>query len=292
MEFEQMEQLLCIQKEKTLSRASSALNISQPALSRSMQRLEKELNVELFVRTRNRIELSETGKLAAEQFAGLLKHKEEVIQALQECYQQNRTVNICGCAPAVCYGIKAVLEKNSPHLQVNVSVLNDETQILDALEKGQIQGAVIPHKLHLKNMLCEYLTEENLYACLPADHPLAGKTEISFGDLNGQSILQYSNVGFWFERTKRNVPDSRLLIQTSRKSLSEISAASSLIRFKTNLSLQGKQNLSGRIAVPIADPDAKARFYLICPARDMQLFDGLNHFLETLDWSEVFAAME
>ena len=48
----------------TLSAAAEQLHISQPALSRSMQRLEAELQVTLFTRQKNRIELNECGRMA------------------------------------------------------------------------------------------------------------------------------------------------------------------------------------------------------------------------------------
>ena len=49
-ELNQLEQLLAIEKYKTISKAAEHLNISQPALSRSIQRLEEELEVTLFER--------------------------------------------------------------------------------------------------------------------------------------------------------------------------------------------------------------------------------------------------
>lgn len=47
-ELIQLEQLLAIEKYETLSKTSEALNLSQPALSRSMQRLEKELQFSVY----------------------------------------------------------------------------------------------------------------------------------------------------------------------------------------------------------------------------------------------------
>ena len=63
-ELVQLEQLLAIAKYDTLSKASEELLISQPALSRSMQRLEDELQVPLFNRQKNKITFNENGKIA------------------------------------------------------------------------------------------------------------------------------------------------------------------------------------------------------------------------------------
>ena len=55
IEFYQLEQLVTIAKEGTLSKAAEVLLISQPALTRSIQRLEDDLNIKLFDRKKNKI---------------------------------------------------------------------------------------------------------------------------------------------------------------------------------------------------------------------------------------------
>lgn len=55
IEFYQLEQLVTIAKEGTLSKAAEVLLISQPALTRSIQRLEDDLNIKLFDRKKNQI---------------------------------------------------------------------------------------------------------------------------------------------------------------------------------------------------------------------------------------------
>ena len=65
-EIYQLEQLLAFAECGTLSGAAERLHLSQPALSRSMQRLEAELQVPLFQRQKNKIEFNENGRMAAD----------------------------------------------------------------------------------------------------------------------------------------------------------------------------------------------------------------------------------
>ena len=51
IELNQLEQLIYIAENKTISKAAKELLISQPALSRSMQRLESDLGVEAYPET-------------------------------------------------------------------------------------------------------------------------------------------------------------------------------------------------------------------------------------------------
>ena len=54
MELDQLRQMIAIEEAGTMSAAADVLSLSQPALSRSVQRLEAELGAELFDRGRNR----------------------------------------------------------------------------------------------------------------------------------------------------------------------------------------------------------------------------------------------
>ena len=57
LETNQLSQLITVADTKTLSKAAEILHISQPALTRSIQKLESELNVTLFDRQKNKITL-------------------------------------------------------------------------------------------------------------------------------------------------------------------------------------------------------------------------------------------
>jgi DNA-binding transcriptional LysR family regulator len=66
VELKQLQQLIASAENETVSKAAEILHISQPALSLSIQRLETELEVTLFDRTKNKITLNENGMVALE----------------------------------------------------------------------------------------------------------------------------------------------------------------------------------------------------------------------------------
>ena len=74
IEINQLKQLVCIARNKTISKASKELLISQPALSRSMQRLEDDLDVELFEHYKNKVILNKNGELA-------VKHAKKILSS-------------------------------------------------------------------------------------------------------------------------------------------------------------------------------------------------------------------
>lgn len=72
IELYQLEQLVCIAEKKTISNAAQELLISQPALSRSMQRLEEDFNVQLFDHYKNKVVLNKNGELAVKRAKDIL----------------------------------------------------------------------------------------------------------------------------------------------------------------------------------------------------------------------------
>mgnify|MGYP002466704838 CR=1 FL=1 len=78
----QLEQLLMIAERGTLSGAAEQQHLSQSALSRSMQRLEREIGVPLFLRRKNRIELNENGRLAVEYAKKILDQTHDMVAGI------------------------------------------------------------------------------------------------------------------------------------------------------------------------------------------------------------------
>ena len=63
MELKQLRYFLVISECENMSEAAEKLHISQPALSLAVKKLEEELEVSLFKRTKNSIALNDNGKL-------------------------------------------------------------------------------------------------------------------------------------------------------------------------------------------------------------------------------------
>ena len=78
-----LKQLAVIAKNRTLSEAAEELGVTQSALSKSMQKLEQLLGVELFERRKNRITLNERGLYAAKLSEKLIIANEEAVEKIR-----------------------------------------------------------------------------------------------------------------------------------------------------------------------------------------------------------------
>lgn len=99
-ELNQLRQLVTIAETGTLSNAAELLHISQPALSRSVQKLEAEWNVTLFDRRKNRVTLNKTGELAVQYARQVLTDADQMTQAVQAFDRSQHSIAVGSCAPA------------------------------------------------------------------------------------------------------------------------------------------------------------------------------------------------
>ena len=188
MELNQIRQLLAIERHGTLSAAAAELSTSQPVLTRSMQKLEREWGVELFSRTKNRVELNEAGRLAVEYARPILSASENLAQRMDAYRRSLITVSIGSCAPGPMWLIASELIG-----QVSGKILSSELQTEDILTEGLLTGTyhliILNHPWYQNNVVCrEYLTER-LFVSLPVAHPLASKTEVRLDELSGRTML-------------------------------------------------------------------------------------------------------
>lgn len=98
-----LEQLIAFNDFGTLSKAAEQLNISQPALTRSMQRLEDELGIQLFIRTKNRMTLTDTGYYTVSQARQLLRHTDDFYQKIHQYALQQVVLYVGASAPGLLY---------------------------------------------------------------------------------------------------------------------------------------------------------------------------------------------
>lgn len=287
MDLQQLIQLVTIADLKTLSKAAEELLISQPALTRSIQRLEEELDVQLFDRKKNKITLNDNGKLAVEYARRILDESNNMINQLRIYDRSKRMINIGSCAPAPIWGLEYIFHQLYPDIKATSHLDSNETLLLEGLENHEYSIIVINHPLENENYECLKLFDENLYLTVPPAHPLAMCKEISFSDLNGESILLLSTIGFWNEICLKMLPDSHLLFQDNHDIFDELANVSALPNFSSNITMISHINKRNRVFIPITDKEAYASYYVIFSKKDRKIFNPIKDLVNQIDWKKI-----
>jgi DNA-binding transcriptional LysR family regulator len=183
---------LCIARTGSVGSAASSLSLTQPAVSRTLRRLEMQLGVSLFVRHATGMQLTAFGKT-------LLPHAElmeaEALRAVEEIRLlkgASRGLARIGIVPSVAVdllprAISAVLEQ-SPGIQIQV-VEGPGDQLADALGRGQIDFAVaaMGREPIDSNVVATPLMEDEVCVVARAGHFIFGKTPLAIADLAAES---------------------------------------------------------------------------------------------------------
>lgn len=108
-----------------------------------------------------------------------------------------------------------------------------------------------------------YWESEELYFSLPSNNLLINKKELSFKDLDGQTMLLYKNIGFWKERVLKHMPHTHFIIENNRHDFLKLLDHSDFVCFTTDLAIE-EGILKNRVIKEISNPEALVPFYICC----------------------------
>lgn len=283
IELNQLEQLICIAKNKTISKAAQELLISQPALSRSMQRLENDLGVELFDHYKNKIELNKNGELVVKHAQKIIKSIQTMVDDVQEFDRSFHTISIATCSPAPMWDIEPLIQEIYPQMNIQTKVL-EQKELLTKLKEKEYQLIITPEQVDDSQYVCIPYIEEDLLLSLPLNHPLTSKKEIKFHDLDGQTMLLYSNIGFWHDLHMQKTPKTKYLLQEERLTFNEIVKASTLPSYTSNLSIKREGKMADRVILPINEEEAHVTYYVVMLKENKkkykELIDKIDHYYD------------
>lgn len=261
MELEQLRHLVAIEEAGTLSAAAKELHLTQPSLSRSMQRLEADLGQELFARTRNRVALNEAGRLAVRQAREVLAAERRMRDAFDLLSRRQRTVKVGSIAPAPTWNLTARIVERYPGTIFEPDIV-DEPVIEKRLFDRSIDLAITRRPIALPNCDCVPLMTESLSLAAPMGSRFAAMPSVSWSDIDGETFLVFEQIGFWRDVCEEAMPDANIIYQKDREVFVQLLASSDLLAFTTDAPQNRAPSLV-RAAVPIRDASAHATFYLV-----------------------------
>ena len=249
-------------EEGTTLKASEKLNVSQPSVTKAIQKLEYELGINLFDRSPNKIVLNENGRVISEYIKDAISIDKRIREKAKELKQKSLTIHIEMTAPGPTFKYPNFFyfDKDSNPQTLEIK---DERKCINDVLSGFADVAFINSKIQIESIYCEKILDEKLYVYLPKKHFLAMKTEgVTFEELDGQSFLIAKDLGPWDRIVETHLKKSKFFRQ-EQENLSEIVSASSIPGFVTNISLKFRDDPI-RIAIPIMSEDATIPFYAIC----------------------------
>ena len=275
LEIYLLEQLDAFARHGTLLRAAEELHISQPALSRSMKKIEEQLGVQIFDRQNSKISLNETGKLAAVHAARVLQADREMIERVIAFDRSRRTISVGSCAPFPLQELIPVMQDNMIGMAITSEIVDDDNRLISGLNSHIYQFVILHENAEDADFFCQRYFDEKLYVTISKDHPLAGRESVSFDDLKDTRILVSAGVGFWMDVCREKIPEKNLLIQKNTEAMSELINMSSVPFFNSDRMMERGYMLTDRVTVPITDSEAKVTYYIACLSEDKRKYSSV-----------------
>lgn len=274
IEIHLLEQLDAFAQTGTLSAAAKKLHTSQPALTRSMKKLEDELGVTLFIRGKNHLMLNETGKIAAEYASRVLKEDEYFEEKVISFDRSLHTLSIGYCSPIPQRVLTPIINSIFEGMTISAD-MTDDKNFLKKLETRTYQLAVLHEKPEDDKFYAKKCGHEDLYISLRPSDPLTFYPEIHLSDLDGKSILLLSRIGFWRYTAHAKTKQTHYLLQVDEESFNELARESDFPCFSSSFYLRRGRKLPGRINVALSDPECHTDYYLACLKSEQKRFGKL-----------------
>lgn len=184
LEFQQLSYFLAVARSNNFTRAAEELGVSQSSLSRSIQKLERQIGEPLFDRNPRSVTLTELGELLAGRAKQILALVEDTFAELSEsgAHGRVRLAVIPTIAPYLLPSVLSDFAQAYPN--VSVVVQEDTTQnILKLCNRGEIDLAILALPITTKYLEVEPLFDEELVLVMPNGHELEKKKRIRLADV-------------------------------------------------------------------------------------------------------------
>jgi LysR family transcriptional regulator, benzoate and cis,cis-muconate-responsive activator of ben and cat genes len=182
--------VLALAREGNFHRAAKQLHITQPALTRKINELEKQLGVKLFVRTYHRLDLTPAGRLFIPEAEASIQHAERAFELARRQAQIETGPMRVGYSPCIHGDLAPLLERWQLE---NVCGL-----VLEAAWTSELVERVIRGRVHIgfgvlpiveEELWVSPVAREPMSLCVPKNHRLAQKPAIPARELDREIVF-------------------------------------------------------------------------------------------------------
>jgi LysR family hydrogen peroxide-inducible transcriptional activator len=192
MTITQLQYDLAVAEHKNFTLAAEKCFVTQPTLSMQIQKVEEELNIQIFDRTKKPIQLTDIGQKIVNQAKNIVNEADRMKDIVE---QQKGFIGgefKLGIIPTVMPTLLPMFlntfVKKYPKVKLIIEELNTDDIIL-RLKNGNLDAAIAATPLNEEKLKEIVIYYEPFVAYIPEKHRIADKKEIEVSDLNLDEIL-------------------------------------------------------------------------------------------------------
>ncbi len=192
MTITQLKYVLAVAEHKNFTLAADKCFVTQPTLSMQIQKIEEELNIQIFDRTKKPIQLTDIGQKIVNQAKNIVNEADRIQDIVE---QQKGFVGgefRLGIIPTIMPTLLPMFLNNFikkyPKVKLIIEELNTD-EIITKLNNGHLDAAIAATPLQEEKIKEIVLYFEPFVAYIPESHQHYQKQEIEVTDLNLDEIL-------------------------------------------------------------------------------------------------------
>ncbi len=192
MTITQLQYVLAVAEHRNFTLAAEKCFVTQPTLSMQIQKIEEELKIQIFDRTKKPIQLTDIGEkivaqaknivIEADRIKDIVEHQKGFIGG------EFRLGIIPTIMPTLLPMFLSNFIKKYPKVKLIIEELNTD-EIINRLKNGHLDAAIASTPLEEEKLKEIVLYYEPFMAYIPENHKIADKKEIEVSDLNLDEIL-------------------------------------------------------------------------------------------------------
>lgn len=195
MELRHLRYFLAVADELHFGRAAVRLGMAQPPLSQQIKRLEDELGVVLFSRTKRSVTLTAAGTAMRQLGLGVLAQMERTVHATQNAHRGDAGRLEVGFVGSAAYTPIAAAIGNYMRRYPNVELILSEERTprqIESLLTGRIDiGIVRSDDLQNERLVSKIVYKERFVLALPRAHPQARNNAVSLKLFKNEGFVLY-----------------------------------------------------------------------------------------------------
>lgn len=297
MNLNQLKIFYLAAKHGNLSAAAEELNITQPAVTKGIQRLQEHYEIKFINRFGNRMALTDAGEVLFEIAEKIFEMETQAEESIRDFQQQKRGHILIDASESFgAYYLPHIIipfSKSNPNIRVSANILPTE-QIAENTANLKNDLGFLSYPVENKKLLIREVVEDLLVIIVPPDHPLTHKKCLGPQDLEGQSVIMHEQGSATEKTFDEYIRKNNLSIFVPLQ-LSSNRAIKLAVEEGRGIALMSRKVASDEIrtarlkAIPLSDQSMKHKYYLI-HHKDKYISGVLQRLLETADnWAVEYA---
>ncbi|MCE5264716.1 MAG: LysR family transcriptional regulator [Deltaproteobacteria bacterium] len=296
MNLNQLKIFYLAAKHGSQSAAAGALYITQPAVTKGIQRLQEHYEIKLFNRFGKKMALTDAGEVLYGIAESIFEMENQAEESLRDFQQRKRGfIRILSSESFGAYYLPFIIDRFgrvNPRVRLSMDILPTELIVEKTATLANDIGFIsypVPHK----KLVSREILEDSYQLIVPPGHPFAAKASIEPADLSGQHLIVHEkgsaprqSIEAYIRR--HNVNISIPLESSNNEAIKTAVEEGMGVAVITRRVVSKELRMGTLKAIPLSDPVMMRKFYMI-HHKDKYISRSLQSLIELVDqWVEEY----